>query len=602
MSGADLRSEQCDLAGEEGAEKPVLFLQDRARAGDVIVRTALATGWRDAPSMTVPVVTALPVAAAMDVCKANEPSIAKKIRRRLVIFGCMHHLCWMQGWASQCARQTSSKAMIRRCGKGFCKKPKRRRESNTRTGSRLENSRFCISSKVRRTTPRPPSAGSCTLFVIARKMECVTRKIEGRIGDKYQLSAILGQGATGTVYAAKNLRTQRRVAIKSLHLVPGLNPGSPELLRFEQEARITGSLESPHLVQILDVEHDPTTDLPFLVMEMLRGEDLQALLDRVGPLQVDVALRIAAQACAGLAAAHAANVIHRDIKPANIFLSRQEKGKIVVKILDFGVAKIRRLPNASENSQALAAPTVSMTDTGQIMGSPLFMSPEQVDGAKPLDARSDLFSLGTTLFAMLAGKAPHAEIKEFYLLLRRLMNGPPPPIRTVANWVPPQVETFLQKTCALDRDDRFSSAKEMLVDLEGLLPHGSDLREDMLIGIGDGSQVVVNAVADSNPYAQTEQVTIEPQTGEAALVSSDPTPPTAVPMVVAESNAATLQSATLQSATLQSAAPPVNLPARPPAEVALKMNSNAPPTRTGLVLAIVLVVVVVGVGLFWFTR
>lgn len=328
-----------------------------------------------------------------------------------------------------------------------------------------------------------PTSKACSIVVIAFTMPRVTRKVDGRIGDKYQLSAILGQGATGTVYAAKNLRTQRRVAIKSLHLGPHLFPGCPELLRFEQEARITGSLESPHLVQILDIEHDSATDLPFLVMEMLRGEDLQSLLDRVGPLQVDVALRITAQACAGLVAAHAANVIHRDIKPANIFLSRQEKGKIVVKILDFGVAKIRRQPDASANSQALAAPAASMTESGQMLGSPLYMSPEQVDGSKHVDARSDLFSLGTTLFTMLAGKAPHADIKSFHLLLRRLVNESPPPIRSVVTWIPPEVETFLQKATAFDRNDRFSSAHEMLTALEARLPHGLDLREDLLVGL-----------------------------------------------------------------------------------------------------------------------
>ncbi len=463
------------------------------------------------------------------------------------------------------------------------------------------------------------SAGSCLVVTIAHTMTCVTRKIDGRIGDKYQLSSVLGQGATGTVYEAKNLRTQRRVAIKSLHLVPGLNPKSPELLRFEQEARITGSIESPHLVQILDVEHDPTTDLPFLVMERLRGEDLQSLLDRVGPLQVDVALRIAAQACAGLVAAHAANVIHRDIKPANLFLSRQEKGKIVVKLLDFGVAKIRRMPDASSaNSQALAAPAVSMTDTGQILGSPLFMSPEQVDGAKPLDARTDLFSLGTTLFTMLAGKPPHAEIKSFYVLLRRLVNGPPPLVRTVAPWVPSRVETFLQKANAFQRDDRFSSAKEMLAALEVLLPQGTDLREDMLVGIGDGSQVVVNALMDSNPYARTEQATIEPNipptvklTAEPAVTPPSATTPTPAPVVrlepQADALAATLQTepsprtsapATLDhAATLQSAVPP-----SPSSAQREEMKPNHAPSGLGLVLTIALVVIAVVASLLWFAR
>lgn len=141
----------------------------------------------------------------------------------------------------------------------------------------------------------------------------------------------------------------------------------------------------------------------------------------MGPLPVDVALRIAAQACTGLVAAHAANVIHRDIKPANLFLSRQEKGKIIVKLVDFGVAKIQRMPDGAANSQALPAPAASMTESGQMLGSPLFMSPEQINDPKSVDVRSDLFSLGTTLFTMLAGKAPHADVKSAYALLKRLV-------------------------------------------------------------------------------------------------------------------------------------------------------------------------------------
>lgn len=332
----------------------------------------------------------------------------------------------------------------------------------------------------------------------------MARKIEGTIGDKYQLSAILGQGATGIVYAAKNLRSQRRVAIKALHLRAGLERGCPELLRFEQEARIAGSIESPHIVQVLDIEQDPATDLPFLVMELLRGEDVQSLLDRVGPLPVDVALRIAAQACAGLVAAHAAGVIHRDIKPANLFFARREKGQIVVKILDFGIAKIRGIPDGSAGSHVLAAPAVPMTESGQMLGSPLFMSPEQVDGTKHVDVRSDLFSLAVTLFTMLAGKAPHADAKGFHILLRRLLTAPPPPIRTVAHWVPPEVEAFVQKAGAFQREDRFSSAKEMLAALEMLLPNGTDLREDLLIGIGESARSS-GEVMGSDPEAPTKK-------------------------------------------------------------------------------------------------
>lgn len=350
----------------------------------------------------------------------------------------------------------------------------------------------------------------------------MARKIEGKIGDKYQLSAVLGQGATGTVYAAKNLRTQRRVAIKSLDLGAGLQPGSPELLRFEQEARIAGSIDSPHIVQVVDVEQDPATNLPFLVMELLRGEDLQTLLDRVGPLPVDVALRIAAQACAGLVAAHAAGVVHRDVKPANLFLARREKGQIVVKILDFGIAKIRGIPDGLAGSQVLAAPTVPMTESGQMLGSPLFMSPEQVDATKHVDDRSDLFSLAVTLFTMLAGKAPHADAKGFHMLLRRLVTAPPPPVRTVAHWVSPEVEAFVQKGSAFQREDRFSSAKDMLVALEALLPQGTDLREDMLIGVRDAVEVRGEAIGRDSGE-QMKQIDATPEdTSTTATAPKEP--------------------------------------------------------------------------------
>ncbi|UQA60907.1 serine/threonine-protein kinase [Polyangium aurulentum] len=332
-------------------------------------------------------------------------------------------------------------------------------------------------------------------------------KVEGLIGDKYELSRVLGRGAVGVVYAAKNLRTGRRVAIKSLQVRGVLDPQDPDLLRFEQEARIAGSLESQHIAQVLDIERDPATGLPFLVMELLRGEDLQALLDRVGPLPVDVALRIATQACAGLDAAHGAGVVHRDIKPGNLFLARREGGEVVVKILDFGIAKIRRLPpdaSASAASGILAAPQESMTETGQLLGSPLYMSPEQVAGAKDIDARSDVFSLGVTLYAMVCGKAPHAGIKSFASLLQHLETTPPPPLREVAPWVPPEIAALVERATRIDRGERIPSAAALLESMAPFLSGGTALREDMLVGSGKVPAEEVKAHAESAPSAAAE--------------------------------------------------------------------------------------------------
>jgi serine/threonine protein kinase len=324
-------------------------------------------------------------------------------------------------------------------------------------------------------------------------------RVEGLIGDKYELSHVLGRGAMGAVYAAKNLRTGRRVAIKTLQVAGVLDPQDPDLRRFEQEARIAGSLESEHVAQVLDIERDPTNGLPFLVMELLRGEDLQALLDRVGPLPVDAALRIAAQAAQGLEAAHRAGVVHRDIKPGNLFLARRTAGEVVVKILDFGLAKIRPRPDASASAASghLAAPQVPMTETGQILGSPLYMSPEQVDGTKHVDARSDVFSLGITIYAMLCGKPPHADQKSFTLLLQDIVTKPVPPLGSVAPWVDPQVSALVERATRLDRDERFPSVTAMREAIQPLLAEGAPLREEMLVASTKEPAPPLNARAQS---------------------------------------------------------------------------------------------------------
>jgi serine/threonine protein kinase len=332
-------------------------------------------------------------------------------------------------------------------------------------------------------------------------------RVEGLIGDKYELSHVLGRGAMGTVYAAKNLLTGRRVAIKSLHVGGVLDPQDPDLLRFQQEARIAGSLESEHVAQVLDIERDPATGLPFLVMELLRGEDLQALLERIGPLPVDVALRIAAQACAGLEAAHGAAVVHRDIKPGNLFLARQKAGAVVVKILDFGMAKIRRGQDVSASAASgfLQAPQASMTETGQILGSPLYMSPEQVDGTKHVDARSDVFSLGVTLYAMLVGKPPHADVKSFVLLLQAIATKPVPPLGSVAPWVLPEVAALIERATRLDRNERFPSVAAMREAIQSLLSGGTALREEMLVASSKEPVLPVKASAQSDAHTVVAQ-------------------------------------------------------------------------------------------------
>jgi serine/threonine protein kinase len=285
------------------------------------------------------------------------------------------------------------------------------------------------------------------------------------------------------VYAARNLQTGQHVAIKWMHAHPFASD-DPDLLRFLQEARIAGKLDSPHVARVLELERDPETGVPFQVMELLEGEDVRTLLERVGALDPDAMLRIVAQASAGLAAAHAAGVVHRDIKPENLYLARMSDGSLVVKLLDFGVAKIRRT-SAQGATGAFTAPQVSITKSGELVGTPLFMAPEQLDGMKHVDRRSDVYSLGVTMYALCTGAPPHAHIQQFVQLVHTLVNVPAPSLSEVAPWVDPQVIAVIEKAMAKNPDDRYPDANALLKALEALLPKGTDLRPEMLKGRRD---------------------------------------------------------------------------------------------------------------------
>src|SRR5262249_38663240 len=151
--------------------------------------------------------------------------------------------------------------------------------------------------------------------------------------------------------------------------------------RFRREVRAAAAIATPHIVRVLDTGVDTASGTPFMVMEYLSGEDLQALLDRVGILSPEAASRIVAQACDGLARAHAAGIVHRDVKPANLFLAREEGGAITVKLLDFGIAKVRA-------GGSVEGTTTGLTRTGGLLGSPHYMSPEQARGLRDIDHRS----------------------------------------------------------------------------------------------------------------------------------------------------------------------------------------------------------------------
>jgi serine/threonine-protein kinase len=286
------------------------------------------------------------------------------------------------------------------------------------------------------------------------------------LGGKYKLERKLGQGAMGTVWSATHLTLGQRVAIK---LIAAEHAQSPEArARFSTEAKAAARLKSRHVVQVYD-DGETEQGTPYIVMEYLEGETLDARLEREKGVHLVDAVRITCQVARALSRAHARGIIHRDLKPANIFLARNDEDELgwTAKVLDFGIAKLEEQRDKST------------TKTGAVLGTPLFMSPEQVRGASSVDARTDLYSLGICFFNMLTGH--HAfDGESFGDIVVSICTEPLPNLKLFAPSVPDSVAAWFQRCCARGADERFQSADELVEALQRavggavlLVPRGS---------------------------------------------------------------------------------------------------------------------------------
>src|SRR5262245_36949313 len=277
----------------------------------------------------------------------------------------------------------------------------------------------------------------------------------GRIGH-YEVLQALGRGGFGIVFRAFDDMLQRVVALKVM--APQLAATSPARKRFLREARSSAQVRHENVVQVYEVAEQP---LPYLAMEFIPGETLQQRLDRVGPLDVPEVLRIGRQIAEGLAAAHATDLIHRDIKPGNVLL---EGGQQKVKITDFGLAR--------------TADDASISQSGIIAGTPMYMAPEQALG-QPLDQRADLFSLGSILYQMVAGRPPFRATTAV-AVLKRVAEDKPRAIREIIPEAPQWLCDIIAKLHAKDPDDRYQSAREVadvLGDCETQLRANAKLKD-----------------------------------------------------------------------------------------------------------------------------
>lgn len=272
------------------------------------------------------------------------------------------------------------------------------------------------------------------------------------LAGKYRVERILGTGSMGVVVAARHQRLGTRVAIKLL--LPHLLKNAEVVARFEREARAVAGLRSEHVPRVLDMGSLPS-GASYIVMEYLEGRDLEDRIAKDGPLRFDRAAELVLQACDALGEAHALGIIHRDVKPANLFVVERPDGTPCVKVLDFGISKIRRTsPLGSDQS---------FTHTSAMMGSPLYMSPEQIDSAKNVDERSDIWALGVVLYELVSGSLPFVA-NSMPELIERMFTTEPAPLAPDAS-VPPEFEAIVRRCLRREPSLRYASVGELTAAL-----------------------------------------------------------------------------------------------------------------------------------------
>jgi serine/threonine-protein kinase len=323
------------------------------------------------------------------------------------------------------------------------------------------------------------------------------------LGGRYRVERLLGEGGMGAVYDAVHVESGRRVAVKVISTAE-LARTAEIRARFAREATAASAIETRHIVQVIESGTDEKTDLPFMVMELLRGEDVQHVLERFGAVPDELALRIAAQACVGLQRAHDAGVVHRDVKPANLYLSEsasRTSGELVVKLLDFGIAKVKM--------DELGNTAAGLTRTGNMLGTPLYMSPEQAKGLKTIDHRTDLWSLGAVLYQMVSGVPPHDQQTVGQLILA-ICGQPPRPVQEVAPWVSPEVAAILWRALRIDPADRYQRATDMLEDIGAQLRGNWSISPTMVVALPEEQRKnIARRVVVSDPPRGSSRDSLE---------------------------------------------------------------------------------------------
>jgi serine/threonine protein kinase len=278
----------------------------------------------------------------------------------------------------------------------------------------------------------------------------------GQTVGNYRITHLLGEGGMGAVYLAEHPGIGRKAAVKVLH--PALSTNADIAARFFNEARAANAIHHPGIVEVLDFGTLPT-GVSYIVMELLEGESLAARMRRGGPLPMASAIELATQAAAALGAAHRQGIVHRDLKPDNLHIvpDPRNPGREMIKVLDFGIAKL---------AGPAGDPGSVKTRTGAIMGTPVYMSPEQCRGTKEVDHRTDVYALGVILYEMLCGAPPFVSQGQGELIHLHISEPPPPP-RSKNPAIPERLEALVLRALVKDPAHRFQTMEQLVRALEG---------------------------------------------------------------------------------------------------------------------------------------
>ena len=278
------------------------------------------------------------------------------------------------------------------------------------------------------------------------------------LAGKYRVTKVLGEGGMGVVVAAVHVQLEEPVALK--FMLPTALGSAEAIARFLREARAAVKLKSEHVARVSDVG-TLETGAPYIVMEYLEGSDLSAALTLQGPLSPAEAVDYIVQACDALAEAHSLGIVHRDLKPANLFVTRRRDGSPLVKVLDFGISKSSAL-----NEQGGAG---SLTKTGGLMGSPVYMSPEQMRSAKDVDARTDIWALGIILYELVGGRRPF-DSETLGGIMSQVLTTSPTSLQQVRPGLPPVLYDVVDRCLEKDRDRRWANVGELVSALRSVAP------------------------------------------------------------------------------------------------------------------------------------